>query len=145
MPLHRDIFWVGRQWAVTGFGVQAIDQRLKGAFDIEASRVWEDDLTERMHAQPWLNAADFDKALTVARTRFPEPPRKTLPLVDSVLELIQPAPAELPKPATPSPQAGATVSEHAEAEPAEPRMPALPPLHAEGRLARFLPQWRIRH
>jgi hypothetical protein len=98
-----------------------------------------------MHAQPWLNAADFDKALTVARTRFPEPPRKTLPLVDSVLELIQPAPAELPKPATPSPQAGATVSEHAEAEPAEPRMPALPPLHAEGRLARFLPQWRIRH
>jgi hypothetical protein len=145
MPLHRDIFWVGRQWAVTGFGVQAIDQRLKGAFDIEASRLWEDDLTERMHAQPWLNAADFDKALTVARTRFPEPPRKALPLIDSVLELIQPAPAEPPKPATPSPQAGAPASEQAEAEPAEPRMPALPPLHAEGRLARFLPQWRIRH
>ena len=145
MPLHRDIFWVGRQWAVTGFGVQAIDQRLKGAFDIEASRLWEDDLTERMHAQPWLNAADFDKALTVARTRFPEPPRKALPLIDSVLELIQPAPAQPPKPATPSPQAGALASEQAEAEPAEPRMPALPPLHAEGRLARFLPQWRIRH
>ena len=145
MPLHRDIFWVGRQWAVTGFGVQAIDQRLKGAFDIEASRLWEDDLTERMHAQPWLNAADFDKALTVARTRFPEPPRKVLPLIDSVLELIQPAPAEPPKPATPSPQAGAPTSEQAEAEPVEPRMPALPPLHAEGRLARFLPQWRIRH
>ena len=145
MPLHRDIFWVGRQWAVTGFGVQAIDQRLKGAFDIEASRLWEDDLTERMHAQPWLNAADFDKALTVARTRFPEPPRKALPLIDSVLELIQPAPAQPPKPATPSPQAGAPVSEQAEAEPEEPRMPALPPLHAEGRLARFLPQWRIRH
>ena len=145
MPLHRDIFWVGRQWAVTGFGVQAIDQRLKGAFDIEASRLWEDDLTERMHAQPWLNAVDFDKALTVARTRFPEPPRKALPLIDSVLELIQPAPAQPPKPATPSPQAGAPASEQAEAEPAEPRMPALPPLHAEGRLARFLPQWRIRH
>jgi len=145
MPLHRDIFWVGRQWAVTGFGVQAIDQRLKGAFDIEASRLWEDDLTGRMHAQPWLNAADFDKALTVARTRFPEPPRKTLPLVDSVLELIQPAPAQPPKPAAPSPQAGAPVNEQAEAEPAEPRMPALPPLHTEGRLARFLPQWRIRH
>ena len=145
MPLHRDIFWVGRQWAVTGFGVQAIDQRLKGAFDIEASRLWEDDLTERMHAQPWLNAADFDKALTVARTRFPEPPRKALPLIDSVLELIQPAPAQPPKPATPSPQACAAVSEQAEAEPATLRVPALPPLHAEGRLARFLPQWRIRH
>ena len=37
MALHRDIYWVGRQWAVTGFGVQAVDQRLKGTFDIE---VW---------------------------------------------------------------------------------------------------------
>ena len=145
MALHRDIFWVGRQWAVTGFGVQAIDQRLKGAFDIEASRLWEDDLTDRMHAQAWLNAADFDKAVTVARTRFPEPPRKTLPLVDSVLEMIQPTSAEPPKCATPSPQAAAPVSEQAVTEPAKPRMPALPPLHAEGRLARFLPQWRIRH
>jgi hypothetical protein len=145
MALHRDIYWVGRQWAVTGFGVQAIDQRLKGAFDIEVSRLWEDDLAERMRAHAWLNVADFDKAVTVARTRFPEPPRKMLPLVDSVLELIQPAPAAPPKPATPSPQAGAPVSEQAAAEPAKPRMPALPPLHTEGRLARFLPQWRIRH
>src|SRR6266478_1614244 len=76
MALHRDIYWVGRQWAVTGFGVQAIDQRLKGAFDLEISRLWEDDLTERMHAHAWLNAADFDKALAAARTRFPEPPRR---------------------------------------------------------------------
>jgi hypothetical protein len=146
MALHRDIFWVGRQWAVTGFGVQAIDQRLKGAFDIEASRLWEDDLTEHMHAQPWLNAADFDKALTVARTRVPEPPRRTLPLVDSVLELIQPATAEPPKPTTPSPQpCTVPVDQQAAAEPAKPRMAAPPPLHAEGPLARFLPQWRIRH
>ena len=143
MALHRDIFWVGRQWAVTGFGVQAIDQRLKGAFDIEASRLWEDDLTERMHAQPWLNAADFDKALAVARTHFPEPPRKTLPLVESVLELIQPLSTEPPKPATPSPRpCAAPVGEQAATETAEPRMPSL---HVEGQLARFLPQWRIRH
>ena len=38
MALHRDIYWIGRQWAITGFGVQAIDQRLKGAFDIEDAR-----------------------------------------------------------------------------------------------------------
>ena len=42
MALHRDIFWVGRQWAVTGFGLQAVDQRLKGAFDVEGTRLWED-------------------------------------------------------------------------------------------------------
>jgi hypothetical protein len=144
MALHRDIFWVGRQWAVTGFGVQAIDQRLKGAFDIEVSRLWDDDLAERMHAHAWLNTADFDKALTVARTRFPEPPRKTLPLVDSVLELIQPA-SELPKPATSLPQIDPPPSQPAPVEPPKPQAAALPGLQAAGRLARFLPQWRIRH
>jgi hypothetical protein len=48
MPLHRDIYWVGRQWAVTGYGMQAIDQRLNGMFDIETSRLWEDGLIERV-------------------------------------------------------------------------------------------------
>jgi hypothetical protein len=144
MALHRDIFWVGRQWAVTGFGVQAIDQRLKGAFDIEVSRLWEDDLAERMHAHAWLNAADFDKALTAARTRFPELPRKTLPLVDSVLELIQPAPPELLTPATPPSQDGLPPSEAAPAEPPPQVAVPIPALQAQGRLARFLPQWRIR-
>jgi hypothetical protein len=38
MPLHRDIFWVGKQWAVTGYGVQACDQKQKGKFDIEIPR-----------------------------------------------------------------------------------------------------------
>jgi hypothetical protein len=88
MALHRDIYWVGRQWAVTGFGVQAVDQRLKGAFDIEIARLWEDGLRQRMRALAWLKADDFDKALDIARTRFPEPPRKSLPLVESILEMI---------------------------------------------------------
>jgi len=150
MALHRDIYWVGRQWAVTGFGVQAIDQRLKGAFDLEISRLWEDDLTERMHAHAWLNAADFDKALAVARTRFPEPPRKALPLVDSILELIHPASSEPSKPVAPRPDidaapAGPAPTPPAPGEPHEPRaVVALPVLRAEGRLARFLPQWRVR-
>jgi hypothetical protein len=145
MALHRDIFWVGRQWAVTGFGVQAIDQRLKGAFDIEVSRLWDDDLTERMHVHAWLNTADFDKALTVARTRFPAPPRKTLPLVDSVLELIQPASSELSKPVTPLLQTDPLPGEPVPVDPPKPQAAALPGLQAAGRLARFLPQWRIRH
>jgi hypothetical protein len=145
MALHRDIYWVGRQWAVTGFGVQAIDQRLKGAFDIEASRLWEDDLTERMRAHAWLNAADFDKALTVAQAHFPEPPRKVLPLVDSILELIQPASSEPSKPVAPPSDIGSLPTEPAPSNACDPpAAPALPALRAAGRLARFLPQWRVR-
>ena len=66
MALHRDIYWVGRQWAVTGYGMQAVDQKLKGEFDIEASRLWDEGLPERMHAQKWFNAEDFGKGLAVA-------------------------------------------------------------------------------
>jgi hypothetical protein len=79
MALHRDIYWVGRQWAVTGYGLQAVDQKQKGKFDIEASRLWEDDVFESMRAESWLNLDDFEKALAVARKRFPEPPRKAAP------------------------------------------------------------------
>jgi hypothetical protein len=140
MALHRDIFWIGRQWAVTGFGLQAIDQRLKGAFDIPAAQVWADDLIERMQAHAWLNAVDFDKALSVARTRFPEPPRKALPLVDSVLELIQPSAAQPSKAA-----ALPTNGPPEDPAPSELQPPAaMPALQASGR-AHFLPQWRIRH
>jgi hypothetical protein len=141
MALHRDIFWIGRQWAVTGFGLQAIDQRLKGAFDIEAAQVWADDVVERMQAHAWVNAADFDKALSVARARFPEPQRKALPLIDSVLELIQPSSAEPSRtevtPATSGPPEDPAPSEL-------PLPAAMPALHVSGR-AHFLPQWRIRH
>lgn len=79
MPLHRDIYWVGRQWAVTGYGMQAIDQRLNGMFDIEASRLWEDGLIERMCGLKWINILDFDKGLAAARKRYPEPPREAAP------------------------------------------------------------------
>lgn len=143
MALHRDIYWIGRQWAVTGSGVQAIDQRLKGAFDIEVSRLWDDDLPERMRAYAWLNAADFDKALSVARTRFPEPPRKARPLVDSILNLIQPSSSKPVKPAAASPDSSALPSEPISPGPCEPPA-AMPALRAQGRLARFLPQWRVR-
>jgi hypothetical protein len=145
MALHRDIYWIGRQWAVTGSGLQAIDQRLKGAFDIEAAKVWNDDLLERMRAHAWLNAADFDKALTTARTRFPEPPRQARPLVDSILDLIHPPPSEPAKPVAAWPESCALPSEPIRSEPpVPPALAAMPVLRAEGRLARFLPQWRVR-
>jgi hypothetical protein len=121
MALHRDIYWLGRQWAVTGFGLQAIDQRLKGAFDIEGAKLWEDGALDGLRTQSWLNAADLDKAIAAARKRYPEPPRKALSAVEATLRL----------------------SESILAEPAK-----LPPqvlkLRAEGELAKFAPQWRIR-
>ena len=143
MALHRDIYWVGRQWAVTGLGVQAVDQRLKGAFDVEVTRLWEDGLPQRMHGLAWLNADEFNKALDLARARFPQSsPRKALPLVESVLELIQPATSEPPKQVaaimeTSLPPPAAIELPQAKARPLE--------LRIEHVSAKFLPRWRIRH
>jgi hypothetical protein len=110
MALHRDIFWIGRQWAVTGHGMQLIDQRLEGAFDIEVARLWDDDLIESLRAKAWLKAEDFDKGLAVARTRHPQagsasvvaPP---VPAIETaapqMLESPPPAAVELPKQESP--------------------------------------------
>jgi hypothetical protein len=99
MALHRDIYWVGRQWAVTGYGMQAVDQKLKGQFDIEASRLWEDGLLERLQAEKWLNPEDFAKALAQARARYHEPPRQAAPLQPGVARPQPSAAVERPKPA----------------------------------------------
>ena len=107
MALHRDIFWIGRQWAVTGHGMQLIDQRLMGAFDIEVARLWDDDLIERMHAKEWLNAADFDKGLAVARTRHPQPQAESTsvaaPPAPAIEPIAPPPPPKLERPATVEP------------------------------------------
>jgi hypothetical protein len=79
MALHRDIYWVGRQWAVTGTGIQACDQKQKGKFDIEAARLWEDGALESVRALQWLNIEDFEKAVSVARKYYPEPLGKVPP------------------------------------------------------------------
>jgi hypothetical protein len=63
MTLHRDIFWLGRQWAVTGYGIQAVNKKLEGKFDVDVSRLWEDGLTEPMLSEPWFDLDDFKEAL----------------------------------------------------------------------------------
>jgi hypothetical protein len=98
MALHRDIYWVGRQWAVTGYGIQACDQKQKGKFDIESARLWDDGVLEAVRALKWLNIEDFDKALSVARKHYPEPPRKAVPPEESLQE-IKESPIGEPKPA----------------------------------------------
>ena len=167
MALHRDIFWLGRQWAVTGHGLQLIDQKLQGFFDIEASRLWEEPLIAKMHAKEWLNRADFDKGLALARTRYSQTPRATEPLppaeepvsqlIDSILAApprpvprldeallkrlapIAPAAIREPEPAKPEP---------IEAKPADPVELPEPPapgfcLGVAGS-ARFLRPWRVK-
>ncbi|ANW02020.1 hypothetical protein [Bradyrhizobium icense] len=99
MALHRDILWIGRQWAVTGHGMQLIDQKLQGFFDIEVARLWDDDLIAQMHAKEWLNVADFDKGLAVARTRHKRPEEGSA----AALPAIEPVAAPSPKPADASP------------------------------------------
>jgi hypothetical protein len=127
MVLHRDIYWVGRQWAVTGFGIQACNQKQKSAFDIDASRLWEDGATDKVRGEAWLNTEDFDKALAIARKHFSESPPKAVASAQSVPPLMetssneqQPA-AEIPTPA---------------AQRFE--------LHVESWPAKFIQSWRIR-
>jgi hypothetical protein len=145
MALDRDIYWVGRQWAVTGFGIQAIDQRLKGSFDIEIARLWDEIAVERTRALAWLNAADFDKALEIARARYPEPPREKLPLVESVLKMIKPAAAtEAEKPVAPPRVVAARVEKPAPVPPTPLRVDPLLAIRMERASAKFLQMWRVR-
>jgi hypothetical protein len=129
MPLHRDIYWVGRQWAVTGYGMQAIDQRLNGIFDIEVSGLWEDSLSERMHALNWLNAADFDKGLAAARRHYPDPARQAAPPEESVSRLNE--------------ESVSCLKEGAAAEPPKPAAETFD-MRSEGLPAKFVFPWRIR-
>jgi len=133
MPLHRDIFWIGRQWAVTGHGMQLIDQRLEGAFDIEVARLWDDDVIESLRAKAWLKAEDFEKGLTVARTRHSQPsgaaPPPSVTAQAPGPEPIAPPPLpaaklEAPKLDTPKPERPAEVQR---SQPAEPPVLESPP------------------
>ena len=99
MALHRDIHWIGRQWAVTGHGMQLIDQKLQGFFDIEAARLWDESLIETMRAREWLNAADFDKGLAVARARYKQSPHAVTPLPEAIaVPAIKPMPPKRDEP-----------------------------------------------
>src|SRR3954463_14341044 len=119
MALHRDIFRVGRQWAVTGAGIQAVDQRLRGVLDIEIKRLWDDDLVRSRRAKPGVNAADFDQALTLARERFPQAP--------------------VPDPFVAQLEALGVIE-----VPIVTRVVPAIKLHGGARRARSLPQWRVR-
>ena len=148
MALHRNIYWVGRQWAVTGSGIQACDQKQKGKFDIEAARLWEDGVLENIRALKWLNSEDFEKAVTVARKYYPEPPRKEPPLPPPPEVIVSRLENSVPKNTVARngiPRNGLSKDDAA----GELTKPPKPPvrkfdMRIEGSRAKFIPVWRIR-
>jgi hypothetical protein len=146
MALHRDIYWVGKQWAVTGYGIQACDQKQKGKFDIEAARIWEDGVLDSLRDQKWLNAKDFDKAISVARTHYPEPPRKAAPPpAPATTKSPDKSPDKTPEKIDPpeKKRAPRLKAEGAAAEPANPVAPAFE-MRVNGWPAKLVPVWRVR-
>ncbi|GAC1346043.1 MAG: hypothetical protein NVS4B4_08050 [Bradyrhizobium sp.] len=145
MALHRDIYWVGSQWAVTGYGIQACDQKQKGRFDIEACRIWQDGVLEGMRALTWLNIEDFDRAIEIARLHYPEPPRKVPRSEERVVGLIETMLKEVGRKAE-SQKAESQEATSSKESPIEPQIPAVPTfeMRIESWPAKFVPQWRIR-
>jgi hypothetical protein len=137
MALHRDIYWVGKQWAVTGHGIQACNQKQKSQFDIEGARLWDDGVQEAVRAEKWVNTDDFEKAVAVARKYYPEPPGWTPPKKPAAPREIEPASAPPDEPAPP-PQP-ILVSEPS-LEPAAPKFD----MRFEGLGGKLTPVWRIR-
>ncbi len=69
--LNHPIYWKGRQWAVTGFGIEARD----GKYVIKGQRIWEDNSghgwVHQMAEKEWVDLSDFVEALRLARARWP--------------------------------------------------------------------------
>jgi hypothetical protein len=66
-PLNEPIHWKGRQWAVTGYGIEKRD----GTYYIDKERLWEDDdvhpWEKHMKEKDWVDIDDFRAAMTEAR------------------------------------------------------------------------------
>jgi hypothetical protein len=137
MALHRDIYWVGKQWAVTGHGVQACNQKQKSQFDIEGARLWDDGVQEAVRAEKWVNTDDFEKAIDMARKYYPEPPGWTPPKKPAPPVEIEPAP---PQPVKSAPPPQPILVPEPPSKPAAPKFD----MRFEGLGGRLTPVWRIR-
>ena len=151
MALHRDIFWIGRQWAVTGFGMQAINQKHDGQFDIPAERLWDDDLPNGAREQKWFSPDDFNKGLEIARARHPRPPSRPVPpprpaetLLRAAAPTVTTEPAPLP--VIPAAQSFATIATEVAPEPKKPvePLPSFAPMRLLGHSAKLMRVWRVR-
>ena len=68
--LHEPIFWTGRQWAVTEFGLES----RTGIYSIPKRRLWyeEDEWgwVRQISNRPWVDMADFAEGLRLARRHW---------------------------------------------------------------------------
>lgn len=69
--LTLPIIWVGRQWAVTGHGVEARD----GTYAIEIERLWEEmspgyTWERHLSLKDWVDVPDLAAALAIARQTY---------------------------------------------------------------------------
>lgn len=71
-PLAEPVYWRGKQWAVTSYGIEARD----GKYPIAGNRVWEETQghgwIEHMSEKGWVDIHDFAEALRIARARWPK-------------------------------------------------------------------------
>ncbi|KQU19042.1 hypothetical protein ASG63_07795 [Methylobacterium sp. Leaf94] len=72
--LTEPVHWRGRQWAVTGYGIEALD----GMYHVSAAEIWSGpDGTlpwlEALHRRYGTDREDLDAALKVARTIWSAP------------------------------------------------------------------------
>lgn len=69
-PLTEPIYWIGKQWAVTEYGVECRD----GTYFIEKARLWEDEESygwkKHVGEKEWVIYSDFASALDWARNHF---------------------------------------------------------------------------
>ena len=85
-------------------------------------------LIARLRAKEWLNAADFDKGLAVARTRHPQPQAGSTsviaPPIPAIEPIAPPPPPEAPKFEMSKPERSAPVHP---SQPVEPQVLESPP------------------
>lgn len=75
-PLTKPIYWQGKQWAVTAFGIEARD----GSYPIKSDRIWDDNdehgWIDQIAENGRFNVRDFAEALRLARQRWPQNVKK---------------------------------------------------------------------
>jgi hypothetical protein len=74
--LSLPIYWQGRQWAVTSYGIECRD----GTYAIDRKRIWENEdsygWVVHLSGKGWTDLADFAETLRIARRRWRQFRRK---------------------------------------------------------------------
>ncbi|WP_419951658.1 hypothetical protein [Methylobacterium sp.] len=72
--LTEPVHWQGRQWAVTGFGIESLD----GMYHVQASEIWDENgrppgWLESLYRRYGTDRDDLRTALKVARSLWSPP------------------------------------------------------------------------